>query len=407
MQEILDEIDRTATRCMDTANAIRVALDSLGLGGLFGIAAMVTGTSLHTARANLSGLQDPLSTEPPNSVSNAQTAPRRSQPLDVLRETLTKAEHPLVRAAYEANDVLSQIETSTLPKIDVLVEEYPDARLSSHHEELVRLVERPREAARMALKAYTELSKKESTTTTNILEQLDPENVFKLLNIAAGPGREVILGLFVGSAVLPEMGVQLRQAVNRLRARLAVDAAKMRASLHAIRPNSSPDPQRKEETKPRHSRSPMTRAVRIFYSYAREDEAYVRKLEGHLASLRREGSVKTWGRHDIRAGEDWRSRVDTEIERADVVLLLLSGDFLASDACYEFELGRTRERFERNELHVVPILLRPVDAGTLWFTRLDALPRGGQAIASSADQDDAWRGVVNEIRRVVGQIARE
>ena len=44
-----------------------------------------------------------------------------------------------------------------------------------------------------------------------------------------------------------------------------------------------------------------------------------------------------------------------------MILLLVSADFLASDFCHEVELARALERHDRNEAHVIPIILRPCD----------------------------------------------
>lgn len=405
MHQFITDIENTSNRALIAADAVRVALEAHGLGGIFGAIALFTGTTHHTSRSGSRRAQEPISTVSPQSTiaSGEGERERTSAPLDALRKILSKPEHPLVRAAYDASEVLSHLETTTLPTIEVLVEEYPDQKVSSHHGELVSLMERPGTVAKVVLKAYNDHSEKIGSTI-DIFKSLEPENIFKFADIALGSGREVLLGIFVGCAVLPEVSVHLKQVASRLRAKLAVQAARASASQREERVAAyGPGTVSEKHTS---SASAMQSPVRIFFLYHPADEPHVRKLEGHLTALRREERIVTWGRHNVRAGEDWRSRTNEELERADLVLLLVSGELYAPDEHVEVELEHTRRREECRQSRVIPINIRPFDAGALWFTKLDALPRGGQTIMASEDQDGAWRAVTGEVRRAVDDIAR-
>ena len=101
--------------------------------------------------------------------------------------------------------------------------------------------------------------------------------------------------------------------------------------------------------------------VEVFYSYAHKDEAFRNKLETHLSLLRRQGLITAWHDRHILPGTDWSQAIDEHLERASVILLLISADFLASDYCYGIEMQRALERHQANEARVIPILLRPVD----------------------------------------------
>src|SRR5262249_6530577 len=81
-------------------------------------------------------------------------------------------------------------------------------------------------------------------------------------------------------------------------------------------------------------------AVRLFYSYSHKDETLRNELETHLKLLQRQGLLETWHDRKIEAGEEWKQKIDTNLERADIILLLVSADFMASDYCYEKELKR-------------------------------------------------------------------
>jgi hypothetical protein len=98
--------------------------------------------------------------------------------------------------------------------------------------------------------------------------------------------------------------------------------------------------------------------VNVFFCYAPEDEELCQELERHLALLQREGDVRGWSSRRIGAGEDWRAESQRLMDRADVILLLVSADFLASDHLYDVELGRA---LARGRSEVVGVLLRPCD----------------------------------------------
>ena len=136
----------------------------------------------------------------------------------------------------------------------------------------------------------------------------------------------------------------------------------------------------------------------VFYSYADADEAFLAHLEAHLSGLQRAGRIAPWQRLQITAGKDWQAELQRHLNSASLILLLISADFLASDAQYERELQRALARHEANEARVVPILLRPCDWEASPFARLQVLPRNHQPISRWPDRDDAFTEVAKEIR---------
>ena len=78
--------------------------------------------------------------------------------------------------------------------------------------------------------------------------------------------------------------------------------------------------------------------ARLFYSYSHHDEALRDQLEAHLTTLRRTGELETWHDRRIDAGDLWDKRIRQELEEADIILLLVSVDFLASDYCHDIEV---------------------------------------------------------------------
>src|SRR5262249_6996563 len=120
-----------------------------------------------------------------------------------------------------------------------------------------------------------------------------------------------------------------------------------------------------------------------------------------LALLKRQGIIAGWYDRRIGAGEEWKGAIDKNLEVAQVILLLVSSSFLASDHCWDVETKRAVERHDRGEAKVIPIILRPCDWHGAPFARLQALPRDGKAVTSWGNKDEAWTDVAVGIRRAV------
>src|ERR1700749_4799397 len=104
---------------------------------------------------------------------------------------------------------------------------------------------------------------------------------------------------------------------------------------------------------------PPPQTVKIFCSYAHRDEQLRKALEAHLSLLRREGVATFWSDHDIYAGSDWAGQVDNNLQTANVILLLLSANFINSDYCFDIELKRAAARHVAREAVVIPVVLQP------------------------------------------------
>ena len=150
------------------------------------------------------------------------------------------------------------------------------------------------------------------------------------------------------------------------------------------------------------------RPLSVFISYAHEDEQYRRELDRHLTFLRRGGRLSIWHDRMLRAGDEWEHHIDEQLEVADIILLLISPAFAASEYCWSVETKRALERYEQNDTIVVPILIRPV-AG--WadtpIGRLQALPRNARPVASWPNRDEAFYSIAEGLRELVGNASRE
>lgn len=139
--------------------------------------------------------------------------------------------------------------------------------------------------------------------------------------------------------------------------------------------------------------------VTAFISYAHADEEHRRALETHLSLLRRKGVLHLWTDRRIGVGDEWKSSINQAVESADLFLILVSADLLASDYCWDEEMARAIERHREGKATVVPIFVRPCDWADAPFARFQGAPRDAKAITSWANRDEAWADVATALRR--------
>jgi hypothetical protein len=146
--------------------------------------------------------------------------------------------------------------------------------------------------------------------------------------------------------------------------------------------------------------------VTIFFCYAREDETLLNKLKSHLRPLQRQGLIDVWYDRDISAGTEWEQEIKQHLNSAQIVLLLVSPDFMDSDYCYSIEMKRALERHARGDAKVIPIILRHVDWHGEPLGKLQALPTDGKPVKGPDwyDLDSALYDVTAGIRKVVEQL---
>jgi CheY-like chemotaxis protein len=149
--------------------------------------------------------------------------------------------------------------------------------------------------------------------------------------------------------------------------------------------------------------------VSLFYSYAHKDEDLRVELCGHLKILERRRLLSQWHDRQIQAGEDWDRRICDELQMADLVLLLVSTDFINSDYIYGKELTVAMQRHAAGMATVVPVLIRAVnieaeDADAFPFMKLQGLPTDLRPVTSWPNRDEAWTNVAKGLRATVKAI---
>jgi hypothetical protein len=155
----------------------------------------------------------------------------------------------------------------------------------------------------------------------------------------------------------------------------------------------------------RRSRSAAEVSVcRVFVSYARVDEVHRLRLDVHLAPLVRAGLIELFSDRAIAPGAEWARDIENELALADVFLLLVTPDFVASVDCFEKELVEALRRHEEESVRILPVLVKSVDLKNLPFGRFQGLPDDLRPISAWPDADEAWLQVAQGVRQTVEDI---
>lgn len=149
---------------------------------------------------------------------------------------------------------------------------------------------------------------------------------------------------------------------------------------------------------------PGSKALSLFISYSHADEGVKTELIKHLEPLKKLSLIETWHDRKLKPGDEWEKVISKELEKADIILLLVSIDFINSKYCYDIELDKALERHEQKTAVVIPIIVR----NCLWqftpFAKIQALPKDAKAITSWPDKDEAMTHVVDGVRLIAEQI---
>ena len=139
----------------------------------------------------------------------------------------------------------------------------------------------------------------------------------------------------------------------------------------------------------------------VFYSYAHEDEALRDKLEEHLSSLQAQGLISEWYDRQIVAGTEWAYAIDSHLQTASIILLLISPAFMASDYCVSIEMQQAMERHRLGDARVIPIILQPTEWYDAPFGILQCLPPDARPVTTWDNPEDAFKEISQGLSRVI------
>jgi hypothetical protein len=149
---------------------------------------------------------------------------------------------------------------------------------------------------------------------------------------------------------------------------------------------------------------PGSKGLNLFVSYCHADEGLKSDLLKHLEPIRRLNLIETWHDRKIKAGEDWDKIISSNLEKADIVLLLVSIDFINSAYCYDVELERALEKHAEGRTRVIPVILRACMWSQTPFAKLQALPKDARAVSLWTDRDEALLNIAEGVRQVAEEL---
>lgn len=177
-------------------------------------------------------------------------------------------------------------------------------------------------------------------------------------------------------------GALARTDVEKLEAELKDIQEKRIALLSAINPRPSS-------------------AVSVFVSYSHVDEGLRIELGKHLSVLEDQGIISSWHDRMIGAGTEWEGAIDSHLNSARVILLLISSDFIHSRYCRDVEMKRALARHDERQALVIPIILRAVALKGTPFAKLQALPKDAKPVVTWTDRDSAFVDITDGLRNAI------
>ncbi len=149
----------------------------------------------------------------------------------------------------------------------------------------------------------------------------------------------------------------------------------------------------------------MEKPYRTFCCYARRDQKFLHNLKNHLMSLERQGWITVQADIDISPGTEWEQAIDHHLDVADIILLLISPAFIASEYCFNKEMRQAVARHEQGTACVIPVIIRPTHSWeTMPFGKLQALPIGAEPVSLWKNRDNAYLSITEGIRTIAQEL---
>ena len=124
-------------------------------------------------------------------------------------------------------------------------------------------------------------------------------------------------------------------------------------------------------------------------------------MVNHLSALKRIDKISVWNDENLRGGDNWNETIKEQLRNAEVILLLISSDFIASEYIWDVEVKSAIERHYKGEAKVIPIFLRKCNFKGMPFEKLQGYPKNAMPITSfpEREQDEAFSQVAEGIRK--------
>lgn len=150
----------------------------------------------------------------------------------------------------------------------------------------------------------------------------------------------------------------------------------------------------------------LPHALSLFISYSHKDERYRDELRGALTAYERKNELIVWDDTRIEPGQKWEAEILEKLERADIIVFLLSNDFILSDYCMQKEMQLALGRDAAGECAIIPIVVRSCRFDMLEVGKTQAILPKAKPIKQHKDRDAAWLEVTKQLDRVIARLKK-
>jgi hypothetical protein len=143
--------------------------------------------------------------------------------------------------------------------------------------------------------------------------------------------------------------------------------------------------------------------IKVFISYSHKDEDIKSELDAHLIGLKRSEKIEVWQDRALIGGDEWNETIIEELKTADLIILLVSVNFLNSKYIWEKEVAIAMERHKNKTARVIPIIAKSCDFTDFSFAALQALPKNATPINNfvGGERDLVYTEIAKSIKDVV------
>ncbi len=143
--------------------------------------------------------------------------------------------------------------------------------------------------------------------------------------------------------------------------------------------------------------------LNIVFLYSKEDSLYQKKIVKHFTELKRKKTINLWSYEVIQAGQQWENEIHKKLGKADIIIPLISVDFIDSEYCYEIELKKAIEQQKKGKSEVLPVILHPCSWQETMIKDLQVIPNNGFPVVkgSVAEIDSNIHQVYQKIKETI------
>jgi energy-coupling factor transporter ATP-binding protein EcfA2 len=137
--------------------------------------------------------------------------------------------------------------------------------------------------------------------------------------------------------------------------------------------------------------------LKVFVSYCHKDSKYLDDFIKHVRPLCDKKYIELWYDKNIKAGEKFQEKIESNSKNADIVVLLVSVNFLSSNACLIEKKAAIKD-----DKTIVPIII----SSCAWkddddLLKLLAIPKDGKPITEFKNKDQGWQNVYQYFMEII------